>query len=255
LNFASGGQAASDVPGCIQMIGARFCAIEDCRIEHVGMYGVELGEGVLSDMGGIYTLGNQTGTIIRGNVIHDVTSASYGAGGIYPDEGSAGLVIENNVVYDVGSEPLMPHYCRENIVRNNIFAFGGEGVAELGKSGDRNSYTLERNVLITNGQPVYRGGYASKLEDVPFKTDLNVIWDVGGKEPVLGKNSTDDGRTFSREQWQGLGEDTHSVFVNPGFKDLGHRDFTLLPGSAALGVGFVPIDVSDVGPRGEGRRE
>jgi hypothetical protein len=364
LMFASAGQAASDLPGAIQFTGARSCSIEDCRLEHLGMYAIELGDGcngnriigndmtdlgaggvringsgaagpltnrtgnnritdnhihaggrifasacgilsmnsagntishneiddlfytgiscgwvwgyaesashdnlieknhihnigqgVLSDMGGIYTLGNQAGTIIRGNVIHDVTTAAYGAGGIYPDEGSAGLVIEDNVCYDVGSEPLMPHYCRENIVRNNIFAFGGEGVAELGKAGDRNSYTLERNILISNGQPIYRGGYASKLEDLPFRADLNLIWDASGQTPMLGKNAMEDTRTFSLKQWQELGQDRHSIFVDPHFKDLAHRDFTLLPDSPARVLGFHPIELSDVGPRPAGSRD
>ena len=51
-----------------------------------------------NDGGGIYTLGNQPGTIIRGNLIHDNAGAP---GGIYTDEGSGFLEITENTVYNV----------------------------------------------------------------------------------------------------------------------------------------------------------
>ena len=36
-----------------------------------------IGKAMLSDMGGIYTLGVQPGTIIRNNLIHDISSFTY----------------------------------------------------------------------------------------------------------------------------------------------------------------------------------
>lgn len=51
-----------------------------------------IGQGWLSDMGGIYMLGNQPNTVISGNVIHNVSAdpeeGGYGGWGIYLDEGS-----------------------------------------------------------------------------------------------------------------------------------------------------------------------
>jgi len=52
----------------------------------------------LQDGGAIYTLGNQPGTIISGNHIHDNRGAP---GGIYLDEGSGFIEITGNSVYNV----------------------------------------------------------------------------------------------------------------------------------------------------------
>lgn len=52
----------------------------------------------MQDGGGIYTLGNQPGTIIRGNHIHDNPGMP---GGIYLDEGSGFIEVTSNLVYNV----------------------------------------------------------------------------------------------------------------------------------------------------------
>ena len=56
--------------------------------------------GVLSDGGGIYTLGIQTGTVVRNNRFHDIfpyMGKPTMAWGIYLDQASSGLLIENNI--------------------------------------------------------------------------------------------------------------------------------------------------------------
>ena len=70
------------------------------RIEHNHVHHVV--RGMLSDAGGIYTLGIQTGTVIRNNVFHDVfpyMGSPAMAWGIYFDAGASELLVENNVVY------------------------------------------------------------------------------------------------------------------------------------------------------------
>jgi hypothetical protein len=54
----------------------------------------------LHDGGGIYTLGNQPGTIIAGNYLHDNRGSP---GGIYLDEGSGFIEITGNLVHHVAT--------------------------------------------------------------------------------------------------------------------------------------------------------
>jgi len=53
---------------------------------------------ILSDGGAIYTLGVQPGTIIRNNLIHNISANRYGGWGIYCDQATTGVLIENNIV-------------------------------------------------------------------------------------------------------------------------------------------------------------
>ena len=66
-----------------------------------------------NDGAGIYTLGNQPGTVIRGNYIHDCKTISKNIhgwsvhAGIYLDEGSGFIDVAWNLVHDV---PNPAHY-------------------------------------------------------------------------------------------------------------------------------------------------
>ncbi len=77
---------------------------------------------VLSDGGGIYTLGRQPGTVLRGNHIHDVpvNLGRAESNGMFIDEGSTEIVIEDNAIYNVDRSPLRFHRAGENLVRRNL---------------------------------------------------------------------------------------------------------------------------------------
>lgn len=205
--------------------------IEDNYLHHIG-------QGKLCDMGAIYTLGTSPGTVIRGNLIHDVWDweEGYGAGGIYPDEGSSQILIENNVAYNTASGGLTVHYGKNNIVRNNIFALGRDNQVYLGRRDMDSNLTFERNIVY-----YVEGALFTRESDLA--ADNNVYWNTKG-EPVVFLNGA------SLKQWQAKGLDVHSVVADPKFLNPRRFDFRLRPDSPALKLGFQPIDISKAGLTG-----
>lgn len=189
----------------------------------------DIGQHVLSDMGGIYTLGDQHGTKLNGNVIHDVTCYAYGGWGIYPDEGSTDEVIENNVVYRCQSAGFHQHYGKNNLVHNNIFAMNGDAEIVRTRAEDHTSFVFDRNIIAwATGQP-FGGNWSGS----GFGMKHDLYWHYGGfvSPPA---------------------QETNAVVADPMFVDPLHADFRLRPGSPALAMGFRPIDASAAGPLRDG---
>jgi len=239
------------------MWGYRPSVCKNNIIEYNHLYNI--GKELLSDMGGVYVLGSQPGSVIRNNLIHDIKSATYGGWGIYPDEGSTQVIVENNVVYSCNCSGFHQHYGRENTIRNNIFAFGDECIVALSRQEEHLSFTMQRNIFLSHGSPIYSDGYGvtfGENEVLPFDTAMNTIWDLSGKINIAKtKNDTSDvvknGKEadFTIEKWKEMGYDNFTVFEDPGFKDPLNGDFTMLDDSPAYKTGFKPIDISTVGPR------
>ena len=197
----------------------------------------DLGHGLLSDMGGIYTLGVSPGTRLTHNLIHDVESYGYGGWGLYTDEGSTDILLWNNIVYRVKTGGFHQHYGRDNIIRNNIFAFSRLQQLQRTREEDHLSFTFEHNVVYWDEGPLL----GSNWSNGNFRFDRNLYWKVGGEAfDFAGK---------SLEEWQAGGQDANSLIADPLFADPEHGDFSLKPGSPALELGFEPIGPADVGPR------
>lgn len=201
----------------------------------------DIGQGILSDMGGIYTLGTQPGTVIRNNLFHDIYSHTYGGWGIYPDEGSTNILIENNVTYRTKSAGFHQHYGKENVIRNNIFAFAKEFQVMRTRSEEHLSFTFERNIVIFDSGNLL-GSNWSGIED-KYKFDNNLYWDLRSPDIRFDK--------WSWNEWREKGQDVHSRIADPLFVDALKYDFRLKPESPALQLGFQPIDLKQVGPRKE----
>jgi hypothetical protein len=205
------------------------------RIEYNRIH--DVGQRLLSDMGGVYLLGVSPGTVVRGNVIHDVDSWSYGGWGIYTDEGSTGIRIEDNLVYRTKSGGFHQHYGRDNLVRNNIFALARTEQIARSRAEAHRGFTFERNIVYFKEGELFGGNW----KDGHFALDYNVYFRVGGKPIRFPVGSFKD--------WQARGFDRHSRIADPLFRDPGRGDFTLRPGSPAPEVGFRPFDPGKAGPR------
>ena len=205
--------------------------LEYCHIHHIGL-------GILSDMGGIYTLGDSPGSVIRHNIFHDIYSYSYGGWGLYTDEGSTDILMENNVVYNTKTGGFHQHYGKNNILRNNVLAFSRQTQVQRTREEEHLSFTFERNLLLCSNEQVL----GSNWRNGNYKLDHNLYWTASGDEPEFA------GRTFA--EWQATGQDKHSVVADPKFADPTKGDFSLAKDSPALALGFQPIDTTDVGLHG-----
>jgi parallel beta-helix repeat protein len=205
-----------------------------------------IGQNLLSDMGAVYTLGPQKGTVVRNNLIHDVSAFTYGGWGLYTDEGSSGIVLENNVVYRCKNAGFHQHYGKENVVRNNIFAFNVENQIMRTRPEPHFSFFFTNNIVYFDSGNLLGSNWSNEN----YRMDRNVYFDTRHKDhPERVKFA---GGTF--EEWKRRGHDMNSIIADPEFVAAGKDDFRLMNSSPALEIGFKQIDLSKVGVRPEAER-
>jgi len=176
-----------------------------------------LGDGDMSDMGGIYLLGPHCGSEVRGNYVHDIRRAVYGGNGIYLDEGSTGVVVEKNIVYDCDSACMMIHYGAENIVRYNIFGHGKANVA-IGAACREGIYlNMFKNIFFVEDNYVYTGAYNVSLTFPICESDMNFIYKTTDT-PLRNLHETHvpewGNIERSWEDWQAQGQDVFSLILH-----------------------------------------
>ena len=198
-----------------------------------------LGKGLLSDLGGVYTLGPSEGTSVSHNHIHHVMCLQYGGWGLYTDEGSTGITMEGNVVHDTTDGGFQQHYGKENVVRNNVLAFAEEYQVKRARAEEHRSFVFEKNIVLFDRGELLGGNWSGTPAN--FLTKDNLYWDSAGRRVTF----TD--RKLPLAEWQKQGQDIGSVVADPLFADPAARDFRLKPGSPAFALGIKSLDVAPMG--------
>ena len=221
-----------------------------CRDNLVEFNLVEnVGQGKLTDMGGIYTLGPQPGTLIRNNLFRDIQSHDYGGWGLYTDEGSSGIILENNVVYRCKSAGFHQHYGRDNVVRNNLFAFNHDFQLMRTRAEDHRSFLFTRNVVVFDSGELLGSNWTGSTNQ--FRMEGNLYWDkrlgTRAEEMRFGGQSW--------KEWRQSGQDVTSAIADPLLVDSDRPERGLQPDSPAFKVGFQAIDLGSVGVRPPAARD
>jgi hypothetical protein len=198
-----------------------------------------LGKGLLSDMGGVYTLGPSEGTSVSHNHIHHVMCMQYGGWGLYTDEGSTGITMEGNVTYETTDGGFHQHYGKDNVIRNNVFAFSEEYQVKRSRAEEHLSFTFEKNIVVYDRGDLLGGNWSGSTAE--FLNKSNVYWDYSARPVTFTE------KKLSLAEWQKKGQDLGSVVADPLFVDAAKHDFRLKAGSPALALGIRSIDVSEMG--------
>ena len=184
----------------------------------------DIGQHVLNDMGGIYMLGIQDGSVIANNVIHSVYTFADYQWGIYLDEGSSRILVSNNVVYFTGWSAVNQHYGANNTITNNVLAFASllgpqqpgdqssNGMTSIGIAEEHISWTFFANIVYDStpkGRNQSAVTWASDAVQAPMHR--NTYYAARGAHLTYGAEAV----PFST--WQSQGHDADSVEANPRF--------------------------------------
>ncbi len=225
--------------------GYAYHATKNINISRNLIYNI--GQGWLSDMGGIYMLGKQPGTVLSENVIHNIAAdpgeGGYGGWGIYLDEGSSYMAVEKNLVYACGNQSFNVHYGEGNVIRNNIAALSAEGLMSPGidKGETHATATYYNNIFLTyNKAPIY----IEMLNPSHFYDNGNLMWSLTEGDELYFNTSK---YIYTLEMAEKKGFIHFPTVADPLFKDALNFDFTLAEDSPAFALNFEAWDYSLAG--------
>ncbi|MCK5801621.1 MAG: right-handed parallel beta-helix repeat-containing protein [Lentisphaeria bacterium] len=217
--------------GGVLIIDSDHCEVSDCTMERLGA--------VYKHVAGIVMTGQKASdNLVAHNVIRD--SARYG---ISCKNAGFRNVIESNALYRMCTE---------------TYDTGGIEVTQQNRT--QRSMSVIRGSLVQFTFP----NFAGNCEDNEFQRNI-MYWTapnagLGRMGKDLEKTLVADHNLFFRtenplegdagwRQWRKRGFGEHAVIADPLFRDPANDDYTLLPASPALKLGFKPIDLSNIGPR------
>lgn len=195
---------------------------------------------VMQDGNGVYISGAGRGNIVRGNYVHHTLTLAAGEG-IRCDDDQHETLIENNIVFMYGTHGI--GICSKgcNHIINNIIACPPNRVI-------RGMLTLEPTSNISNcGSGILHNILYATQPDQPFLYPQGIENAINCIE--IDKNiyfNTSDSKIADKYlEWaKKNGAEQNSFNVDPLFKDVSNGDFTLLPNSPAIKLGFRPFKLN-----------
>jgi hypothetical protein len=108
---------------------------------------------ILSDGGGIYTLGYQPGTILSDNLIHDIplNAGRAESNGMFLDEGTTDIVIRHNGIYNTDKSPLRFHKAGVNQVIENVLGIVPDlPPVRYNRTEEKNIHLIDNKIILSN---------------------------------------------------------------------------------------------------------
>ena len=216
------------------------------------------------------------GHLIRYNYIADTFSfrAAYGkvgkemgwTNGIYLDNYTSNSFIYGNIIVRC-QNGIQLHAGKNNMIENNIFVNCLNNLTSMQGYGFpywrdmqgfmTGNHVVRNNFYQTAPAAVVYGLNRGWTERTFAQCDDNLFFQPdGGKYALQDTRKVQEAeRIGTLEQWRRLGYDRRSVVVDPLFVRPDNDDYRLRPDSPALKLGFVPIDVTKIGPRSARKRD
>lgn len=212
-----------------------------------------------SEDGGVfYCQGGGRGNVVDHNLITDYGNETSGGIGIYLDDRADYFTITNNIVAQGNTSKTYAAYFKghDNVIRNNLFLADSSRypVVYFATFNNEPNHTLtfEKNILVQYGSSRKLIDFYDQwtADDQPARfasCDYNTYY-LAGHE--AGDEIFRVGSFYTFEEWkETFRVDAHSVLANPL---LNEADYTVGEDSPALELGFVNIDIGEIGPRGSG---
>ena len=221
-----------------------------------------IGNGVLSDLAGIYMLGVSTGTVVHHNRIPDIArfDRGYGGWGIYFDAGSSEITVQKNVVYRTDDGGLHLHnydFPYGDTVTNNVFGTSKNG--SMIRNAAHNTKThpyharVTKNIVFNESPSLLAGSFWGA--DQKVQLDENCYWTFGdslirfpvekiAKQADTGVETDKAAVNAARlNDWkQQSGQDAKSIAADPKFVNRTADDYRLASDSPARAIGIESID-------------
>lgn len=178
----------------------------------------KIGQGLISDMGAIYVLGVQPGTVIAGNVIDGIRAYDYGSWGVYLDEGSSHILVEENWVNGTQGPCVNIHYGRGNTIQRNLLFSEHDAAAQIGRVEGHISGYFRENVVVSRAGRLFRCGYWGRIED-GLESDHNLFLVSETPTAVVYKENRGMKPT-SLDEWKTAGKDRDSRFERILYDEL-----------------------------------